>query len=422
MQVSFIGLGRLGLPTAVAIALKGHTVYGYDINQQAISNYKRGICHLYEPNIEEQLREALPRLKFMSSIKEAVSSGDDIIFIAVQTPHPPELDGSVRFNHIRKDFDYSYLIEAARQVSSVISDGQLIAVISTVLPGTTRNVIYPAMKEVAPNCIWSLCYNPAFIAMGQTIKDFYNPEFTLIGGDSEEAMGKLEDFYNTIHSAPKVKMTWEEAESVKVLYNTFIGLKIGFSSVVERFCHQCGARADIVLGTLRQATKRIASGAYLYRTIGDGGPCHPRDNLALSYFSDKFGFDYNLFDYIMTIRERNLEWLAGLICQNNLPKVIMGRTYKVNTNLTDGSPTVLLYHILQEKGIEAQFYDPQTDPIAPDIPACFIIGTPWPEFKAFPFPVGSVVIDPWGLLEQVPDGVRLISIGGTKCPDYSLHP
>jgi len=415
MNIGFIGLSKLGLPCAVAIAEKGHRIYGYDVNTEIMKRYSHGTTNLYEPDIDKQLQGVMSRVNFASSLDEVVFNSE-IVFVAVQTPHPPELDGSIRHHHVRKDFNYDYLVKAVQQVAKAlnqVSEYKVIAIISTVLPGTTTNIIYPAMTEITQNNNWGLCYNPSFIAMGQVIKDYYNPEFTLIGEDSPSPAGEiLARFYGTIHTAPKLRMTWEEAEMVKVTYNTFIGVKLAVSNMIMEMCHKIGADCDVVLGALQQAKQRITSPAYMRGGAGDGGPCHPRDNLALSYHSDRLGLSYNLFDYVMEVREKQTEWLADLMCEHNLPKVILGRTYKPNTNLIDGSCSVLLANILKERGEEVTFYDPQTDPeLPPRRPSVYLIGTMWPEFKEFPFEKDSVILDPWGFIENVPEGVKLISVG-----------
>ena len=146
MNIGFVGLGKLGLPCAIAMANKNHKVYGYDINKKATEEYKKGRCNLYEPDIDNQLKQALKNLEFCDSINQVVNNSE-IIFIAVQTPHPPELDGSVRFNHARKDFDYSFLKEAIEKLAENISDYKIVSVISTVLPGTIRREIAPILKD-----------------------------------------------------------------------------------------------------------------------------------------------------------------------------------------------------------------------------------------------------------------------------------
>lgn len=428
MNIGYVGLGKLGLPCAVAVVEKGHTLYCFDVNRQAVENYQKGISNIYEPDMDERLKSALPSMTFVDTVDEAVLNSE-ITFIAVQTPHPPELDGSVRHHHVRKEFDYSYLLKAAEDIAHTLNrcnprDYKVVSIISTVLPGTTRALVYPAMQKLITRPIdqgWGLCYNPFFIAMGQTISDFFNPEFTLIGekataSSSSRAGEILGEFYNTIQDSPKLRMTWDNAETVKMYYNTFIGFKIIFANTLMQICHNTpGGDCDVVADALSLASDRLISKKYLRGGMGDGGGCHPRDNLALSYLSDKLGLDYNIFDFVMTVREKQTEWLVDLMCQYKLPKVILGKTFKPRTNLIDGSPSILLGNILKERGEEVTFYDPVVAPnLPPKVPSVYLIGTMWEKFKDFEFVPGSVVIDPWRMIESVPEGVKLISVGRGK--------
>jgi UDPglucose 6-dehydrogenase len=394
MNIGFVGLGRLGLPVATAIASKGHTVYGYDSNQELIERYKQGISGLYEPEMDERLKAA--DLHF-TDLGELVKQSD-IVFVAVQTPHPPELDGSVRFNHARKDFDYSYLIQALKDVE----DARVVAVISTVLPGTIRRI---ANSPVA--------YNPFFIGMGTTIKDFLNPEFVLLGEEhlGTEAGDVLMEFYKPLHDSPILRMTWEEAEMVKMSYNVIIGQKVITANAIMQMCHAIDADCDVVTNALTKATDRLISPKYMKEGLGDGGPCHGRDATALAYLSDRLGLEYNIFDSIMDVREKQLEWLADIIQSAGGPVVIMGRTFKPHTNLTAGSPSVLLANILRERGIQSAFYDPTTDIThPPNVISTYVIATCWPQFQTFAYCPGSIIIDPWGFLNKV-EGCELVRIG-----------
>lgn len=422
MKIGFIGLGKLGLPVAVAIAERGYDVYGFDINSKMINSYKKGVSSLYEPDMDARLKKVLKfkKMNFVKSIADVVKTSE-IIFVPVQTPHPPELDGSIRHNHVKKDFDYTFLIDACKDVARTLKDCKdfkVISIISTVLPTTTKDVVLPELKKIYPDIAKHICYNPSFIAMGRTIQDFVNPEFTLIGEPSRNSQAGyiLENFYKTIHNSPILRMSWTEAEATKMCYNTFIGFKIIFANTLMEMCHKVGANCDVVSEALIKAYDRLISSNYLKGGMGDGGGCHPRDNLALSSLSSRLDLDYNIFDFVMTVREKQTEWLADLIADYMTDKrkqvVILGKTYKPNTNLTYGSPSLLLYNILLERDIKAHFYDPETDPkFPPSVPSVYLIGTMWPQFKAFKFAKGSVVIDPWGWIKEVPEGVELISVG-----------
>src|SRR5713226_6264009 len=221
-RVGLVGLGKLGTPVALAMSLKGHDVMGFDVDEQRMQ--KEHFPHREkgpngEPSIEPLLRES--QLKF-GTLGEVVQHAE-IIFVAVQTPHDPRYEGVTRLPEERVDFDYRYLVDAVRNLATAIAENgqdKIVVIISTVLPGTIRREILPVLNDRV-----KLCYNPFFIAMGTTIQDFLNPEFVLFGVRDKEAADKAKEFYATIHNKPFYETTVENAELIKVAYNTFISMK-----------------------------------------------------------------------------------------------------------------------------------------------------------------------------------------------------
>ena len=184
MKIGFIGVGKLGLPVSLMYAVKGHHLYCYDINQKlyAPNNY---LDCLYEEELspdkkttlKEYLRDKTIDINF--STLENVCINSDIIFVAVQTPHSSEYEGISRLPDTRKDFNYEYLIESIKNISYTLDNLNIIrpiVIISTVLPGTIRQYIYPILSKNV-----KLCYNPYFIAMGTVASDCLFPEFILLG-------------------------------------------------------------------------------------------------------------------------------------------------------------------------------------------------------------------------------------------------
>jgi len=142
--------------------------------------------------------------------------------------------------------------------------------------------------------------------MGTTINDFLNSEIILFGVDDEDAAKQAEEFYKTINKTPFYKTTIENAELIKVVYNTFISTKIAMMNTVMETCHHLpNTDVDVVTEALALCTDRIISKKYLYGGMGDGGGCHPRDNIALSYLARKFNLSYNWYDNIMKQREKS---------------------------------------------------------------------------------------------------------------------
>jgi len=413
MKIGFIGFGKLGLPSALAIESKGHEVLGYDTSQKVQEFVKNKKIPYKEVGVNELFEKS--RIRCVG-LEELVKFAE-IIFVAVQTPHQEKFEGITRIPNDRIDFDYTFLKSAVKNLSLEIErqgKDKVVVVISTVLPGTIEREIKPLLNKYA-----KLCYNPFFIAMGTTISDFLNPEFVLFGVDDIEAAQKAEEFYKTITSTTFYKTSVKNAELIKVAYNTFIGMKIVFANTLMEICHKTGADVDAVTDALKLAKDRVISGNYFAGGMGDGGACHPRDNIALSWLARKLDLSFDWFDSVMHAREKQTEWLAKMMEQYNLPKVILGKSYKPEINLTYGSPSILLKNILEERGHKVVMYDPYVDlkkPAEVDSimtkPCVFLIGTNHPDFQNFDFPEGSVVIDPWRYIPKK-DGVEIIQVGSS---------
>lgn len=346
MNIGFVGLGKLGLPVALATEAAGHEVKGFDPSkdvQEILRN--RGL-----PYQEEGAQDLLTVSKIELLPPAVLADWADLIFVAVQTPHQPEYEGATRLPETRADFDYTYLADA---VASVEAAQCPVAVISTVLPGTMERL----------GVSGRVLYNPFFIAMGTTIPDFRSPEFVLVGTDGVHP-GPLREFYATIHDRPLFVTTVKTAELTKVAYNTFIGLKIAFGNTMMEICEKTGADVDDLVDALSLATQRIISPTYMRGGMGDGGGCHPRDNIALSWLARELGLSYDLFEALMVCRERQTEWLADVIEEEQnsraeyRPIELMGKAYKPQTNLTVGSPALLLASILAERGTSFEHTDP----------------------------------------------------------------
>jgi len=209
------------------------------------------------------------------------------------------------------------------------------------------------------------------------------------------------------------------AETIKVTYNTFLGAKLVFANAVMELCHDLGADVDEVTGALGMAHRRLISPAYLTGGMGDGGGCHPRDNLALSWLAKRLGLSFDLFGTMMQARDAQTRWLADLTAEwaalTRLPVVILGKAYKPGTNITAGSPALLLADLLGRRDPEllANHWDPHVDTVAVVTnlsPAVYVVATRHPEFAEMEFKAGSVVVDPWRYLPDQ-EGVTVVRVG-----------
>jgi UDPglucose 6-dehydrogenase len=421
-RIGFVGLGKLGMPVALALSLKGHDVMGYDVDPERMqkdSFRHREIGPNAEPSIEPLLQAS--NLRF-GPLEEVVRHAE-VIFVAVQTPHDPRYEGVTRLPEERVNFEYTYLRQAVGTLSDAIQrlgEDRTVVIISTVLPGTINREIVPVLNDHV-----KLCYNPFFIAMGTTITDFLHPEFVLFGVWDTDAAQQVRSLYATLHDRPFYGTSIENAELIKVAYNTYITMKICYANTLMEICHKTpGCDVDEVTNALGLATERILSPRYMRAGMGDGGGCHPRDNIALSWLARKLDLSYDFFENVMLCREKQTEWLAHAIAQHHerchfQDRIvgIYGRSFKAGTNLTVGSPATLLAGILEELGFEVRMYDPYIDegPCPFDWAGVYFVATNHKQFAAadWNFPKGSVVLDPWRFIPSH-EGVEVIPIGVGK--------
>lgn len=398
MKVGFVGTGKLGLPVALVYATKGHELLCYDpMYTQDTNPLDKLVQEERDPSNTSSLRQWLDDklLSFQFTDLKRVVCESDLVFVAVQTPHNPTYEGATRIPEERVDFDYTYLRKAMSDISALCLRPTPVIIISTVLPGTLRREILPLLSDNV-----KLCYNPYFIAMGTVASDCLYPEFILFGRHDDATADLAQKFYKTICDAPVFTTSIENAEMIKVTYNTFITTKTVLGNTIMDLCSRLpGTNCDEVLRGLTLGTRRIMSPAYLRGGMGDGGGCHPRDNIALSWLSRSVGLHYDYYDHIMKLREAQCETIAQVIeteyTASRLPVYLLGKSFKPDTSITTGSSAVLLGSVLTERGVPFTFHDPYTNPSnLPTCPSIFCVTCDHSAFLQYRVPNGSTVIDP----------------------------
>jgi len=409
-KIGFIGIGKLGLDCAEVMAEK-HEVRGYDIYPRTSDSVK--VCDIAELVDESEW-----------------------IFIAVPTPHAEGYDGSVPSSHMDpKDFGHDAVIDAINKVNAHAKTSKKVVLISTVLPGTTRRKFITLLDPKH-----QFLYNPYLIAMGSVKWDMANPEMVIIGTEDGEltgVAGELIALYKTImNNDPRYEIgTWDECESIKIFYNTFISAKVGLVNMIQDFAMKIGnINVDVVTNALARSTMRIMGPKYMTAGMGDAGACHPRDNIALRWLAEEYKVGYDLFDTVMHARELQAKNLALYLVEQaellKLPIVIHGKAYKPDVEYCIGSYSTLVGYYVKEAGHKVVYVDPLADNpedvvASIDTPAVFL----WAHNRKITYEYTgdqvdtqpycdikptSIIVDPWRKLTTTRRDIIIIQYGNTR--------
>lgn len=396
MNISVIGLGRLGAPMAALLAGKGHTVIGVDLNRFAVDALNSGIAPVHEPELQEWINRSRARLSATTSCSEAVCM-TEATFVVV--PTPSEEDGS---------FSLRYVLSAAESIGAALSQKtsfHLVVLCSTVMPGSTEQVVLPTLEARSGRHYrkdFGLCYNPEFIALGSVIRDMSNPDMVLIGESDQDSAEMLVTIHNQIcdNNPTIARMNFINAELTKLAVNTFVTTKISYANMLAEICEVLpGADVEVVTSALG-SDSRIGR-KYLRGALGYGGPCFPRDNVALAALFRQKGLESTLGEATDRTNRRQVTRLLHAIMPH-VPKsgtvAVLGLSYKPHTQVIENSQGVDLAAQLLARGIRVVVYDPAAMEnargaltgkveFAENVEACLsiadviVITTPWPEFQ-----------------------------------------
>jgi len=417
--VSIVGLGKLGACMAACIAARGHAVVGVDCNRSTIQHVNSGQPPVFEPGLAEKMAAAGSRLSATEDYIEAILKSD-VTFIVV--PTPSEDHGGFSLQYVEKAMEE--IGKALRQKQ----DYHLVVLTSTVLPGSCEYRLVPLLEDVSGKRCgqdFGFCYHPEFIALGSVIRDFLNPDFVLIGEFDAASGERLAALYHQVcENRPQVaRLGLINAELAKVGVNTFVTMKITFANMLAALCEQLpGGDVDEVVRAIGLDT-RIGS-RYLKGALGYGGPCFPRDNLALAYLADKLGQRALLAEatdeYNQSIVHRMAERIASLSVRGAV--AVLGLAYKPDTTVVEESQGLELARLLAAKGLDVLVYDAlalenarrelgDTVRYATSVEECvrqadlLVLTTPDVEFARLhteqsPLRPGQTVIDSWRVLRS----------------------
>jgi UDPglucose 6-dehydrogenase len=436
-SVSVVGLGKLGAPMAACFAARGFEVVGVDLDAKKVEAINEGRAPVHEPGLAEWIAKGNGRLKASQDLEAAVR-GTDCTFIVVSTPSEPGGGFSLR-----------YVLPVCESIGRALREKQdfhVVVLTSTVMPGSTGGAVRPALEKASGKRCgtdFGLCYSPEFIALGSVIRNFLNPDFVLIGESDARTGEFLAGVYQEVcANAPRAaRMNLVNAELTKLSVNTYVTTKISFANMLARICERLpDANVDDVTAALGLDT-RIGP-KYLKGAISYGGPCFPRDNLALAAFARQIGARADIAQATDQFNRWQIQWLADLVEKHSRPGAtvgILGLTYKPDTDVVEEAAGFLLARELSRRGVSVAAFDPSANGHAhPAIgdnarmtstaQECIeqahvvVLATPWPEFARIEANEWArqapprVVIDCWGTLNHLEnvEGIRYKRLGNSE--------
>lgn len=332
-KISLVGLGKLGLCLAAIFAKKGIKTIGIDIDEKVIASVNNGISPIIEPELGNIISDVGGKFLTCTNSHSKAISETDITYILTATPSNP--DGSFSNHHVEA---------ALKTLSSALKNNNkryhLFVISSTVAPGSIENSFIPLIEKYSGrklNIGFGIGYCPDFVALGEVINNFLNPELVVIGESSKMVGDIIENLHHRItDNKPYIgRMSLISGEIAKISLNTYITTKISFVNNLGNICEKLpGAEIDKITETIG-VDKRI-SPYYFKSGMAYGGTCFPRDTFAFNNLSNQVGFNSNFIDAIEEINEYQHQYLFEIV-NNELQKYpskqlcVLGLSFKTNT-------------------------------------------------------------------------------------------
>jgi len=351
--LSVFGLGYVGCVSAACFAKEGHAVVGVDVNPAKVGMINDGKSTIVEAGIGELVRDmrATGRLRATTSPHEAVLASS-VSLICVGTPSRP--NGSI---------DLTYVERVCEQIGEALrekTDRHTIVIRSTVMPGTIDGVVIPALERGSgkrAGVDFAVCSNPEFLREGTSIKDFYDPPFTLIGAHDPAHAEPLKALYAGI-KAPVHVTAVRVAEMVKYVCNCFHGLKVGFANEVGNVCKALGVDSHEVMRLFCEDRKLNISTAYLKPGFAFGGSCLPKDLRAITYKARTLDVETPVLSALLESNRKQVQRAYDMVLATGHRRVgVLGLAFKAGTDDLRESPMVSLIEMLIGKGLQLSIYD-----------------------------------------------------------------
>lgn len=415
-KICVIGTGYVGLIASVGLSDFGNEIIGVDIDEKKVEMLNKGISPIYEPGVERYLKRNLEsgRLKFSTDIRKSIQESE-VIFIAVGTP--PKDNGEA---------DLSFVESVVKSIAGNLNSYKVVVTKSTVPVGTNR-WIKEKLKKQAPGKDFDVVSNPEFLREGKATQDFFHPDRTVIGYESERAKDVMFEVYRSLNliSVPFVWCSLETAELVKYASNAFLATKITFINQMANLAETVGADIHTIAKSMGMDGR--ISPKFLHPGPGYGGSCFPKDTMAVVQTGDKYDVDMSLIRSVIEANDKQkdrmllkLDKLVGDFSGKTI--AILGLAFKAETDDIRDTPAFNLVDGILKKGAKIQGHDPQAmdnfSKIYPQIQYChsefdalkgadaLVLVTEWNEYrnlnleKARDLMRGNIILDTRNLLDS----------------------
>jgi len=350
MNISIFGLGYVGAVTAGCLAKQGHSVVGVDVQPQKVADFNRGVPPIVEPGLEELLREAKAsnRLRATQSCNEAIAA-TELSIICVGTPSTAA--GAL---------DLSFVRGVAGQIGEALRQSpkpHTIVFRSTMLPGSTNSIVGDLLEDVERSAGARIFYYPEFLRESTAVADFENPSLAVVG--SRDGSRPPVELMRALFGEKAAVVNWQTAEMTKYACNAFHATKVAFANEIGRVGKELGVDSQAVMALLCQDTRLNLSPYYMRPGNPFGGSCLPKDVRALTHCARQIGANLPVLENLLPSNERHLQSLLQLIADTGQREVvILGLSFKANTDDLRESPMVEIAQTLLGRGHQLRIYDP----------------------------------------------------------------
>jgi UDPglucose 6-dehydrogenase len=413
MKISVVGTGYVGLVSGVCLAEKGHQVTCVDIDRNKVDQISQGIAPIHEAGLEDLLKNNIgKRMQATIDLRQAVLN-TQISIIAVGTP----FDGD--------EIDLKYIKEVAHQIGAVLkdkSDYHLVVVKSTVVPGTTDEVVLPILEEASgkkAGLDFGVGMNPEFLKEGEAISDFMNPDRIVLGGIDDQSTTLLKEVYEVFEGVDILESNCKTAEMIKYTANSLLATMISFSNEIANLCAAIGDVdiIDVMRGVHqdKRLTPILPNGervspnflTYIMAGCGFGGSCFPKDVKALKAYGAKKDQPMPLMKAVIDVNTEQYKQVMACLHKHfpslkDVKVAVLGLAFKPGTDDVRESPSVPILQELLNGFSRIKAFDPvatqEAQKLFTDQPIQYcetlestieevdaiLVLTRWPEFDRLP--------------------------------------